>query len=310
MTAYIIRRFLYTIPLVLGVTLIVFLLFNVVGGNPVYQMLGKNATQEEIKAMEHQLGLDRPLVVQYFKYLGDLAQLDFGRSWATKQKIIRMLKEGVIPSLSLAVPAFVFGSLMAILISLIAAFYRNRLIDRVLVVLSVMGMSISILVYIIAGQYFLSFIYDIFPISGFELGLKGIPFLILPGLIWITVALGSDVRFYRTVILEETNKEYTATAKAKGLSDRMVMLKHVLKNSMIPIITRMVMALPFLFTGSLLLENFFGIPGLGNLSINAINESDLPVIKAVTFFGSVLYMGANLLGDVLYNIVDPRVRFE
>ena len=256
MAAYIVRRMFYMIPLLLGVTAVVFLLFNVVGGNPAYQILGKNASQEEVRQLEHQLGLDRPLVVQYFDYLRQLVCFDFGRSWATKQKISTMIREGLVPSLSLTVPSFVIGSILSVLLSLVVAFYRNRLWDRIIVILCVMGMSISILVYIIAGQYYLSFAFGLFPISGWEPGLKGIPFLVLPAGIWIIVGLGSDVRFYRTVILDQTGKEYVLTARAKGVSERLVMLKHVLKNAMIPIVASMTMALPFLFTGSLLLESF------------------------------------------------------
>jgi len=310
MIAYIIRRILYMIPLTLGVTFITFLLFNVVGGNPAYQMLGKHASPEEVRELTHQLGLDRPLPVQYADYLNDLLHLDFGRSWATHQKITEMISDGIVPSLSLAVPAFVFAGILSIIISLIAAFYRNRFYDRFLVVLCVIGMSVSILVYIIAGQYVLSYVYGLFPISGYEDGLAAVPYLILPGLIWVAVALGGDVRFYRTVILNESGREYAVTARAKGLSEPVVMGRHVLKNALIPIITSMAMALPGLFTGSLLLETFFGIPGLGSMSINAINDADFPVIKAMTFFGSVLYMAANLLGDLMYSLVDPRVRME
>lgn len=310
MTAFILRRLIYMVPLALGVTLVTFLLFNVVGGNPAYQMLGKHASPEQVKELTRQLGLDKPLLDQYADYLGQLIHLDFGRSWATHQKITEMIADGLLPSLSLAVPAFFLTGLFSIIISLIAAFYRNRFYDRLLVVLSVAGMSVSILVYIIAGQYFLSYVSGFFPISGYEDGFGAVPYLILPALIWIVVGLGGDVRFYRTVILNETGKEYIVTARAKGLSERVVMARHVLKNAMIPIITSMAMALPGLVTGSLLLESFFGIPGLGSMSINAINDADFPVIKAMTFFGSILYMAANLLGDLLYGLVDPRVRMK
>jgi peptide/nickel transport system permease protein len=310
MVAYIFRRLLYSIPLILGVTLIVFMLFDVVGGNPAYRMLGKNASPKEIKEMEHQLGLDQPLLVRYGQYLGQLARLDFGRSWSTRQKISVMIKEGIVPSLSLAVPAFIFGTILAIFVSLIAAFYRNRWPDRILVIISVMAMSVSMLVYIIAGQYVLSFMAGLFPISGYETGFRGIPYLILPGLLWVAVSLGGDVRFFRTVILDEAGREYAVTAQAKGLSAFTVMTRHVLKNALIPIITVLGMSLPALVTGSLLLENFFGIPGLGNMSIMAINDSDFPVIKAMTFFGALIYMAANLLSDLLYSLADPRVRLE
>lgn len=310
MVTYILRRILQAIPTLFGVTLITFILFNVVGGDPVYQMVGKGARQKEIDALRHELGLDRPLYKQYFFYLKQIATFDFGRSYARKQKISTMIKEGIGPSLSLAIPAFFTGSLLGIIISLVVALYRGKLFDRVVVVVTIAGMSISFLAYIIAGQYYLAYIGGLFPISGWEPGFRGIPFLILPGLIWVVVALGSDVRFFRTVMLDEINQDYVQTAYAKGLGKYSVLFKHVLKNAMIPIITRLVIAIPFLYTGSLLLEQFFSIPGLGSMSIDAINSSDFPVIKAITFIGALLYVLGNILTDICYVLVDPRVRLK
>jgi peptide/nickel transport system permease protein len=186
--------------------------------------------------------------------------------------------------------------------------YRNRWPDRLLVVLAVAAMSLSMLAFIIGAQYVFAFQRGWFPISGWEPGLRGIPFLALPILIWVAASTGSAVRFYRAVFIEEMRKEYVLTARAKGLAWPRILTRHILPNAMIPVLTHVVMELPMLFTGSLLLENFFGIPGLGNMSINAINASDLPVIQAMTFFGAVLYLGANILGDVLYAVADPRVR--
>jgi peptide/nickel transport system permease protein len=193
---------------------------------------------------------------------------------------------------------------------MISALFKGKAPDRILVVVSVLGMSLSILALIIAAQYLLAYRFDLFPISGFEFGLQGIPYLALPVLIWILNQLGADVRYYRSVLIEEIGRDYVVTARAKGMSRAQVMRVHVLRNAMIPIVTRLVMEIPLLFTGSLLLENFFGIPGLGNMSINALNASDFPVIQAVTLFGSVLYILGNLVGDVLYAVVDPRVKLS
>jgi peptide/nickel transport system permease protein len=308
MTAFLIRRILYSIPIMLGISLIVFMLFHVAGGNPVYRMLGKNAGPEEIARLTHQLGLDRPLGIQYLNYLADLARFDLGRSWETRQRISEMIATGLGPSLSLALPAFTLSTMLAVAVAMISALYKGRKPDRSLVVISVLGMSISILALIIGAQYLLAYRFDLFPISGFETGLQGLPYLALPILIWVANQLGGDVRYYRSVLLEEIDREYVITARAKGLSRGQAMRRHVLKNAMIPIVTRVVMELPLLFTGSLLLENFFGIPGLGNMSINALNASDFPVIEAVTLFGSLLYIAANLIGDVLYAVFDPRVK--
>ena len=308
MASFLIRRLLYAIPTLLGITLLLFILFNWVGGNPVYHMLGKNASAGEIARMTHQLGLDKPLWHQYIDYVGSLARWDFGRSWETKQRVSEMILEGLWPSMSLAIPAFIASTLAALIVALTAALYRDRWVDRLLVVLSVCGMSLSMLAFIIAAQYLFAFRGGWFPISGWEAGFTGIPFLILPVLIWIAASLGSSVRFYRAVFIEEIRREYVVTARAKGLAWPRVLVHHVLPNAMIPILTLVVMELPMLFTGSLLLENFFGIPGLGNMSVNAINASDFPVIKAMTFIGAVLYISANIVGDALYAWFDPRVR--
>ncbi len=308
MSSFLIRRLLQAIPTLLGITLLLFILFNLVGGNPVYHMLGKNASPAEIVRMTHQLGLDKPLWHQYLDYVGSLARWDFGRSWETKQRVTEMITDGLWPSMSLAIPAFIASTLVALIIALTAALYRDRWIDRLLVVISVCGMSLSMLALIIAAQYLFAFRAGWFPISGWEAGFTGVPFLILPILIWIAASLGSSVRFYRAVFIEEMHREYVVTARAKGLAWPRVLVHHVLPNAMIPILTLVVMELPMLFTGSLLLENFFGIPGLGNMSVNAINASDFPVIKAMTFIGAVLYITANVVGDALYAWFDPRVR--
>ena len=326
MLNYIIRRILYSFPIIFGIILITFVLFNVVGGNPVYQMLGKHASQEQIKEFEHEYGFDKPLFVdfkaipngqiikafdsQFLFFIKQIVTFDFGRSYATKQKISTMIMDGIVPSLSLAVPSFFIGVFFALVIALICAYYRNTLLDRFTVIASVLGMSISILAYIIGGQYILAYRMGLFPISGFQYGFDGLKYLMLPMIIWIVTSLGSDVRFFRTVILDEVNQNYVRTAYAKGLSPKRVMFKHVLKNAMIPIITALVIVIPYLYTGSLLLENFFGIPGLGNMTINAISNSDFPIVKVMTFTGAVLYVIFNTLSDILYSLVDPRVRLK
>ncbi|NOX96473.1 MAG: ABC transporter permease [Nitrospirae bacterium] len=326
MLRYIIRRTLYIIPIVFGVALITFLLFHIAGGNPAEVLAGKHATEEVIKDIEHQLGFDKPLFVngealkkgnlkaafdsQFVFYLKQIVTLNFGRSYSTKQKVSTMLLDGLGPSLSLMVPAFIFGSLLGICIALFCAFYRNSFIDKSLVILSITGMSVSMLAYIIGGQYILAFKLKLFPIHGYARGFAGLKYLVLPGLIWVISGLGSNIRFFRTVMLDETKQDYVRTAFAKGLNKKAVLFKHILKNSLIPIITVLVIALPFLYTGSLLLERFFGIPGLGDMFINAFLSSDFPVMKALVFIGSVLYVFANLLSDICYAWVDPRVRLR
>jgi len=305
---YVLRRIIYVIPLIIGVTLVNYLLFNAVGGDPVLRYLGNHATKTQIEELRHEMGLDRPWHMQILGDLKGYATLNFGRSWETREKISTMILRGMWPSLSLAVPAFVITVVLSLCIAMVVAFYHNTWIDRTMVVLSIIGMNVPVLAYIIAGQFLLAYKLRLFPISGYDFGIQSIAYVALPVLIWVAVAVGGDVRFYRTIILNETRQDYVTTAYAKGLSKTGVMFKHVLKNAMIPILTQLVIAIPFLFMGSLLLENFFGIPGLGNMGINAINAGDRPVLKAIVFIGAILFIFGNLLSDVLYAVVDPRVK--
>lgn len=311
MFAYIVRRVLYVIPVVLGVTLVTFILFNVVGGDPVYLKMGKHGSQKEIEILRKDMGLDRPLPEQYLFYLKQCFTFDFGRSWASNQKISTMIANGVGPSLSLSIPAFTITVVLAILVSILTAFFRNTVYDRGLQVLCLAGISISSLVYIIAGQYFFSYQLGLFPISGYDASWYGRwQYVQLPIIIWLLVSIGGEVLLYRTAILDEVYQDYVRTARAKGLSEKVVLLKHVLKNSMVPIITNIVIEIPLLFTGALLLESFFGIPGLGGMTVQGILNSDFPVVKTMTFLGSVLYVLFNLISDICYALVDPRIKLE
>jgi peptide/nickel transport system permease protein len=324
MTAYIIRRVLYVVPVVFGVAVLTFVLFHVVGGQTApLVMLDKHASPEAIETLRKELGLHGPLFLnwqaarqtssvralldsQLFRYFGEIVRFDFGRSWSTKQKISTLILDGIGPSLALAAPIFVIELVVAIAVALVAAYCRNTWLDRSLVVLAVMGMSVSYLVYILVGQYVLAYRMELFPIWGFETA----RYLALPVMIGVVSGLGHSVRFYRTVMLDEMYQDYVRTAFAKGLDERRVLFKHVLKNAMIPILTGVVLAIPFLYTGNLLLETFFGIPGLGYLSVEAINARDFPVIKAIVFVGSILYVFAALLTDICYAMVDPRIKLR
>jgi peptide/nickel transport system permease protein len=308
MTAYFFRRTLYVLPILFGVALVTFILFHWVGGDPTLQMAGKHATQEEVDLLRSQYGFDKPLPIQFFHFLKEIALLDFGRSYQTKQAIGAMISEGAFVSLSLAGPGFFISGLLSLAIALFAAALRRTVFDRIIVILSVLGMSISVLAFILLGQYFLAFKMDLFPISGYEHDLPmRFSYLALPWIIWIVMSIGSDVRFFRTVFLEELGQDYVRTAQAKGLGSGRILFHHVLRNAMVPIITRFVISIPFLILGALLLENFFGIPGLGSMTIDAVNSADWPVVKAMVVLGAVLYTFGNLLSDLLYAKADPRV---
>lgn len=243
---------------------------------------------------------------QFVHYLGQIIRLDLGTSSQTEQPIGQMIRAGIGPSLTLTVPIFLIGLVIAISLSLICAFFRDTWLDRFFVVLGVALMSINYLVWIIVGQYLLAFRWGWFPVWGYE----SMAYLLLPVTVGVVSGLGTDLRFYRTVMLDEMYKEYVRTAFAKGVSRSGVLFKHVLKNAMITVVTNVVIAIPFLYTGSLLLESFFGIPGLGYMGINAINSSDVDVIRAIVLIGSILYVLANLLTDICYAWVDPRVKLK
>ena len=322
MLSYIIRRTLYVIPVVFGVAFVTFLLFNIVAWDPAAQMLGRHASKDEIEALRKELGLDLPpwlnrqaaregpwyhvFKSQWFFYCKQIVTFDFGRSFASQQKISTLLLNGVVPSLVLAIPIFFITTIVAIAIALFAAYYRNTWIDRTLVVMCVIGMSISYLVYILVFQYVAAYKLQLFPIWGFE----SVKYLFLPVLVGLVSGLGGEVRFYRTVMLDEMYQDYVRTAFSKGMTQKSVLFKHVLKNAMIPVITHTVLVIPFLYTGNLLLETFFGIPGIGYLGIESINSNDIPVIKAIVMVGSIMYVFASLLTDICYAWVDPRIKLR
>lgn len=311
MLNYIIRRLIYTIPIIFGIALVTFMLFNVVGGDPVLTMVGKHASASTIAELRHELGLDQPKYMQFLDYLKQIVTFDFGRSYATKQEISTMILDTAPVSFFLAIPGFIITLVMAISLSLFVAFWRGTWIDKGIVVFCVFLISAPSLAYILFGQYFLAYQMGWFPISGYSNTFpEAFAFIALPVIIWIFLSLGGELRFFRTVMLDEVNQDYVRTARSKGLTERVVMFKHVLKNAMIPIITSVVLEIPFLILGSLLLENFFGIPGMGSQLVNAFNTSDLPVIKAQVVVLSMLYIVFNLLTDICYSLVDPRISLK
>lgn len=297
------------IPIMFGVTLLTFVLFNMLVKDPAQRFAGKHATAEQVQSIRAELGLDRSLPEQYVFFVKQIATFDFGRSWSTKQKIGTMIDDGLSATLCVTAPPFFASVLFCIGLALVASYYKGTIFDKGVVITCLAMLSISSLVYILAMQYFLAYDLGLFPISGWDPSWEGRwNYLVLPWIILFILGLGSSILVYRSVILDEAYQDYVRTAKAKGLSTPKVYTKHILKNAMIPIITLVVIELPFLITGSVLLENFFGIPGLGGMLVKALNESDFPVVKAMTVILSFGYMFFNLLSDILYSVVDPRIK--
>jgi peptide/nickel transport system permease protein len=312
MAAYIIRRLLYTIPIVFGVLLLTFVLFNLVGGDISMEIAGKNATPETIREIREEYGFNKPLFLswdsQFINHFKHALTFDFGRA-LDREPVIDKIKRGAGPSLALTVPIFLGEVLISVTIALFIAFLRGTAWDVIAVVLCIIGMSVPYLSFILFGQYFLAYKWGFFPVF-FSPDLSMPRYLALPVLIGIVTGLGSNVRFYRTVMLDEMRADYVRTAFAKGLDAKHVLFKHVLKNAMIPILTTIVLAIPFLFLGALLLERFFGIPGIGYLMVEAISSRDYFVINAMVYIISILVVIFNLLTDICYALVDPRVSFD
>lgn len=308
MLRYALRRVLEMIPTTVGVLLLTFALFNVVGGSPAEAVLGKNASAESIAAFNRQYGFDRPLVFardsQFVRFLSDLARGDFGYSVEYDEPVLDVLARGVGPSLSLTVPILVGSVVVGLALALGAAAFRGRAIDHAVLLASAVLMSVNYVVWVLAGQFFLAYRLGLFPVWGY----RNAFYLVLPVLIGIVSSLGTDVRFFRTALLDEIYRPYVLTARAKGLARPVILVRHVLRNALIPIVTYVSLSIPGLFTGSLLLEGFFGIPGLGAVAINAIHSADMAVVRAVVVLGALLYQFVNLATDLLVAALDPRVR--
>ena len=325
MLNYMIRRVLYALPILIGVNLITFTLFFVVNtpDDMARIHLGvKRVTPEAIAKWKQERGYDKPLLFNsdsrgagkltetvFFEKSVKLFAFQFGRA-DDGRDIAYEIKTRMGPSLAIALPVFLLGLLFYISIALMMAFFRTTYLDVWGVMVCVALMSVSSLFYIIGGQYLLSKLWNLVPISGYGEGLTAVKFLILPVVVGVVSGVGASARWYRTIFLEEIGKDYVRTARAKGLSEVRVLFKHVLQNALIPILTGAVVAIPLLFMGSLITESFFGIPGLGSYTIDAINSQDFAVVRAMVFLGSVLYIVGLILTDMAYTLVDPRIRLE
>lgn len=312
---YTLRKMISGIPLVLGVTFLSFVLMVYFGPDKTYELLGKNPTAEEIADVRAQLGYDRPFFVRYGDYLRELATLDFGNSDSTGERVDEMLKRTIPVSLALVTPGFILGNLLGVLLALVAAYHRSTWIDKFIMGGAVVGMSISFLIVIIAFQIIFSSSYglNLFPVRGWNINSAGdyFAYVAVPTLATVFVALGYNTRFYRSVIVEEMTRDHVRTARAFGVPPAKLFYKNILKNSMIPIITRIVFSIPMVvISGSLLIESYFGIPGVGLLTYDAIIGGDQPVLKAVVGLTAILFVLAQLLADILYRAVDPRITLK
>jgi peptide/nickel transport system permease protein len=324
MVAYLIRRLFFFVPIVFGVMLLTFVLFFVVQSPDAMarRVLGPKATPKAVENWLHNRGYDKPLLLNrtgqgpwhdslFLNQMGRLARFDLGKSDVTNRPLAEDFREGALPSLLLTVPAFFVGLALSVVVALYLVFIRNGVVDLAASLACVALMSVPVMVYIIAGQFLVAQVLNYFPAFGFQLeGFSTAKFLLLPVALMVVSGLGADVRLFRAMFIEEMGQDYIRTARAKGVSSALVLLRHVFKNGLINLITLVVASLPFLIMGSVVLENFFGIPGLGNKLFSAIQAPDFAVVQASVFLGSLLYLGGLLLTDICYAWADPRIRLQ
>ncbi|MBG6079944.1 peptide/nickel transport system permease protein [Rubrivivax gelatinosus] len=297
------------IPTLAGVVLLVFLLFKFFGGDPAEIMGGLNATPEQIAAIRQELGLDQPWSMQLWIFVKSILTFDWGHSWATNEPVSSLFASRLPATLTVMVPILILDTLLALPIAMWVAYRRGSLTDRTIMVVTTIALSISFLVYVIVGQYFFGFRLGWFPVQGWSDSTLNnlLTYAPLPVLLAVAVGIAPQTRLYRSFLLDELGQDYVRTARAKGMGEGTVLFKHVLRNAMIPILTNIGLALPSIFVGSFLIEVFFSIPGLGREVLLAVNRSDYPVIQAVTVYLAVLTMLINLLTDLMFKVVDPRV---
>ncbi len=312
MLAYVLRRTWQFVPTLFGVVVLVFIVFNWIGGDPAYLLAGKMPNPESIENIRRQLGVDRSYAVQLWIFVKQVATGDFGVSWATNERVSAIFATRLGPSLIVLVPMLVISTLMAMAAAMLVAYLRGSLTDRAIMIGCTVGQSISILVYILVFQYVLAYRFGWFPVQGWGSGFAEnlLRYSALPIVVGVVVSLAPDTRLYRSFFLEEINQDYVRTARAKGMSEARVMWVHVLRNAAIPIVTNVMIQLPGLLAGAFLIERFFSIPGIGREVILAVERSDFPVIKAVTIYVAIATMILNLLADLLYKAVDPRVQLK
>ena len=312
MAAYTLRRLWQFVPTLAGVVLLVFFLFNWVGGDPAYLLAGKISNPATIENIRRQLGVDQSYAVQLWIFVKQILSGDFGASWATNERVSSVFLTRLGPSLTVLVPLLLISTLLGMAGAMLVAHLRGSLTDRAVMIACTVGQSISILVYILVFQYFFAYHLGWFPVQGWgsTFGENLLRYSALAIVVGVVVSLAPDIRLYRTFFLDEIGQDYVRTARAKGMREKRVMWVHVLRNAAIPIVTNVLLQLPGLLAGAFLLERFFGIPGIGREVIVAVERSDFPVIKAVTVYVAIATMVISLVADLLYRAIDPRVQLK
>ena len=309
MFSYVLRRILQMVPTLAGVILLVFFLFKYFGGDPAEILGGLGASAQQVESIRNQLGLNKPVWEQLWLFVQKIVTFDWGRSWATNEAVSRIFATRLPATLTIMIPILVLEVGLAIVCGMAVAYVRGSLTDRAVMMISTVALSISFLVYVIVGQYVFAFRLGWFPVQGWSNSVwtNLAVYAPLPVILAVLVSLAPHTRLYRSFFLDEIGHDYVRTARAKGVPEKSILFRHVLRNAMIPILTNVATQLPGVFIGSFLIEVFFSIPGLGREVYTAVGRSDYPVIQAVTIYLAALTMVINLITDVLYKLVDPRV---
>ena len=309
MFSYVLRRILQMVPTLAGVILLVFFLFKYFGGDPAEILGGLGASAQQVESIRNQLGLNKPVWEQLWLFVQKIVTFDWGRSWATNEAVSRIFATRLPATLTIMIPILVLEVGLAIVCGIAVAYVRGSLTDRAVMMISTVALSISFLVYVIVGQYVFAFRLGWFPVQGWSNSVwtNLAVYAPLPVILAVLVSLAPHTRLYRSFFLDEIGHDYVRTARAKGVPEKSILFRHVLRNAMIPILTNVATQLPGVFIGSFLIEVFFSIPGLGREVYTAVGRSDYPVIQAVTIYLAALTMVINLITDVLYKLVDPRV---
>ncbi len=312
MFSYILRRIWQMVPTLLGVILLIFFLFKFFGGDPAEIMAGLKASPERVASLRAQLGLDKPVWEQLWLFIRQIFSFEWGKSWTTNEAVSDIFATRLPATLTIMIPILLLQLGLAIVAGLAVAYVRGSLTDRVIMIVTTVALSVSFLVYIIVGQYLFGFVLGWFPVQGWSNSVwtNLSTYAPLPVLLTVLVSLAPETRLYRSFFLDEIGQDYVRTARAKGVTENVILFKHVLRNAMIPILTNVATGLPGVFIGSFLIEVFFSIPGLGREILVAVNRSDYPVIQAATVYLAALTMVINLITDVLYKFVDPRVTLK
>lgn len=300
----VLKRIAISIPVLIGVVLIIFVMLRIVPGDPVTTMMGEHVNMAVIEKVSKEMGLDQPMYVQFFKYIGNALKGDFGTSYRLNRNVTKIILDAFPNTIKLSVCAAVVAWVIGITAGIVAAIRQNKLLDRLFMGCALMGVSMPVFMTALVLQYVFAFKLKWFPVSGFD----SMRAMVLPAIVLGWNSAGSIARMTRSNLVEIMQDDFIRTARAKGLREYGVIVGHALKNAMLPVVTMMALQISSMLSGAVLTESVFGVPGIGRLAVNAIETRDMPLLQGTVIFTTVLIILGNLIADLLYNVLDPRIR--